>query len=442
MSLGSYKKYKDSGITWLRKIPEHWEIKRIKDIFNLTRGKFTHRPRNDAQMYDNGIYPFIQTGDISKSSKYVDSYKQTLNEEGIKVSRKFKKGTILMTIAANIGDVSILGFDAYFPDSIVGFITNYNKDYFYYLLSTTKNELDTVKVTNTQDNLNLERLNALFKVVPLDNEQTQIANYLDNKTKAIDKKTKFLEQKIQKYKELRKSIINKVVTKGLDTNVKLKDSGIDWIGEIPMYWEVKRLKELGTISTSSVNKKIEEDESLVKLVNYTDVYNNLNKELWAKSNYMKVSAKLNQIIEKSLKKGDVLFTPSSETIEDIGVSSVVMENLSNTLYSYHVLRLRFVKLLDDNFKKYMLNNDFVQLYFSQSSKGTTRKILGLNDFSNLKVLIPPFKEQIQIAQYLDNKTTTIDSIIQNIEKQIEVLAELRKTLINDVVTGKLCVLNN
>src|SRR5690606_24654866 len=210
------------------------------------------------------------------------------------------------------------------------------------------------------------------------------------------KKINILEQKITQYKDLRRSLINQVVTKGLNKNVKLKDSGIDRIGKIPEQWEIKRLKHLGNIETSSVNKKIEEDEVLVKLVNYKDIYNNPTKEIHNNEEYMVVSANNLQLQFKKLKKGDVLFTPSSETIEDIGVSAVVMENLNNTLYSYHILRLRFTKQMNDSFKKYMFNNDFVQSYFSKTAKGTTRKILGLNDFNSLCVIVPPLKEQILI----------------------------------------------
>jgi len=155
---------------------------------------------------------------------------------------------------------------------------------------------------------------------------------------------------------------------------------------------------------------------------------------------MVVSANIKQLKHKQLKEGDVLFTPSSETIEDIGVSAVVMEDLFNTLYSYHILRLRFNKIMFLNFKKYLFNNEFVQFYFSKSSKGTTRKILGLNCFYNLEVPIPPsYEEQKTIADYLETKTAHIDRITETINTQIDKLKELRKTLINDVVTGKIKV---
>src|SRR5690606_33939102 len=178
----------------------------------------------------------------------------------------------------------------------------------------------------------------------------------------------------------------------------------------------------------------------VKLVNYVDVYNNPQKEIWNSEDFMTVSANELQIRSKCLKKGDALFTPSSETIEDIGVSSIVMENLENTLYSYHLIRLRFSTDFDIHFKKYMLNNEKVQYYFSHLATGTTRKILGLNTFYNLPIVFPPSKkEQEQIGQYLAEKSLKIDQIITNIQAQITTLKELRKTLINDVVTGKIKV---
>ena len=124
---------KDSGIEWLGEIPEHWEEKRLKDIAILERGKFTHRPRNDPQMYD-GVHPFIQTGDVARSVKYVTNYKQTLSDKGITVSKCFPKGTLVMAISANIGDVAIVNFNTYFPDSIVAYKSKKCiTDYLFYL---------------------------------------------------------------------------------------------------------------------------------------------------------------------------------------------------------------------------------------------------------------------------------------------------------------------
>ena len=123
---------KDSGVEWLGEVPAHWEVKRVDRTAEILRGKFTHRPRNDPSLYD-GPYPFIQTGDVARAQKVITGYRQTLNEQGFAVSKMFPSGTLVMTIAANIGDVAVLDFAACFPDSIVGFIPRdgVHRDYLY-----------------------------------------------------------------------------------------------------------------------------------------------------------------------------------------------------------------------------------------------------------------------------------------------------------------------
>ncbi|MDU7240414.1 restriction endonuclease subunit S [Clostridium sp.] len=224
------------------------------------------------------------------------------------------------------------------------------------------------------------------------------------------------------------------------TNEEMKESGVEWLGKIPNEWLILKLRNLGNISTSSVDKKIEEKDKIVKLVNYVDIYNSKTKEIYNNSDYMKVSAKEKQIETCDLIKGDVLFTPSSETINDIGYSAVVMEDLDNTLYSYHIVRLRFNRDIYLNFKKYMFwSNSFLN-YLSSRATGTTRKTLSLNDFKENKVVIPLKEEQEKIAKFLDIKTAEFDSIISKKEALIKKLEEAKKSLISEVVTGKVKVI--
>lgn len=220
---------------------------------------------------------------------------------------------------------------------------------------------------------------------------------------------------------------------------EMKDSGVEWLDKIPIQWEILRLRNLGNIATSSVDKKIDEKEEIVRLVNYIDIYNSKTKELYNNSDYMEVSAKEKQIETCDLIKGDVLFTPSSETINDIGYSAVVMEDLKNTLYSYHIVRLRFVKNINLNFKKYIFWSDSFLNYLSSRATGTTRKTLSLNDFKNNYVVVPNINEQEKIAKFLDEKTAQFDSIISKKEALIEKLEEAKKSLISEVVNGKVKV---
>lgn len=202
----------DSGVQWIGRIPNSWKIIKLKYEADIRRGRFSHRPRNDPDYYD-GKYPFIQTGDITASRKYITSYTQTLNERGFKVSTSFPKDTICMSIAANIGDVAILSFDACFPDSIVGIGSKKIEiNYLYYALKNMKERLLSVATISTQQNINVEILKDEFIALPPVDEQKQISNYLDRKSEAIDRivyQKKYLIDKLNEYK---KSLIYEVVT--------------------------------------------------------------------------------------------------------------------------------------------------------------------------------------------------------------------------------------
>lgn len=213
----------------------------------------------------------------------------------------------------------------------------------------------------------------------------------------------------------------------------MKNSGVEWIGEIPKDWEVRRMRNIGIFTSSGIDKLINPEEPLVKIINYTDVYGNESLILNNKD-YMTVSAKEIQIKKNLVKEGDLIFTPSSETIEDIGVSALVNEDLPNTSYSYHVLRFEFKEYIHKNFKKYLCNNEYVQNIFSSRATGSIRKTLNRNDFKDLKVLIPPIKEQKKIAHFLDIKLSEIIKIKTYTKKSIEELKRYKQSLITEAVT--------
>lgn len=208
------REMKDSGVAWIGEIPKEWVCEKIKYATSISRGLFNHRPRNDERYY-NGKYPFIQTGDVANATKHIVSYSQTLNELGKSVSKEFPKGTLTMTIAANVGDVAILNFDAYFPDSVVGFIPNKNIRtlYLFYVFSAMKDEFTRTAIKSTQLNLNIDRVKETFIPVTHDsNEQCEIENYLESKCAEIDKLIAKKEQLVKELESYKKSLIYEVVT--------------------------------------------------------------------------------------------------------------------------------------------------------------------------------------------------------------------------------------
>lgn len=174
--------------TKVGRIPVGWKVKKLGEIANIERGKFSHRPRNDPDYYGGGT-PFIQTGDVCKSNGYILNFSQTLNQRGLSVSKIFPKGTIVITIAANIGYSGILKFDAAFPDSLIGILSHSHVDneYLNYYLSTQQIEMDRRAIEGAQKNINIPFLNSWYIKLPPPHEQRKIAtllSYVDEKLEA------------------------------------------------------------------------------------------------------------------------------------------------------------------------------------------------------------------------------------------------------------------
>ncbi|MGS3450971.1 restriction endonuclease subunit S [Klebsiella electrica] len=213
---------KDSGVEWLGEVPEHWSLKSFRYACLIYRGKFGHRPRNDPSLYD-GDYPFIQTGDVARASKFIETYSQTLNEKGKAVSQLFPSGTLMMAIAANIGDTAILGFEAYAPDSVVGFkpYQNLHLEFLRYSFMAALPALEQTSTQSTQANLNIDRIGAVKAVFPPLEEQLDIIDYLDNMLCSYDSIEENANQAIQLLQERRTALISAAVTGKIDVR--------DWV---------------------------------------------------------------------------------------------------------------------------------------------------------------------------------------------------------------------
>jgi len=208
---------KDSGVEWLGEVPAHWEVKQVRQITQILRGKFTHRPRNDPAFYD-GDYPFIQTGDVTGAKRYITEFKQTLNDKGAGVSKEFPRGTLVMTIAANIGDVAILDFPAFFPDSIVGLVPGLSVDlmYLFYLVKSMKQPLEMNASVSTQMNLNAEQIGSLSACCPPIREQQKIVQHLDSNCEGIDRLIDEAQVATTLLQERRTALISAAVTGQID----------------------------------------------------------------------------------------------------------------------------------------------------------------------------------------------------------------------------------
>lgn len=198
--------FKDSP---LGRIPKEWECEKLSKISSISRGKFTPRPRNNP-IYYNGDFPFIQTGDISNCKElYLNNFTQTLNEKGILVSKKFPAGTIVMTIAANIGDTAILGKEMYLTDSVVGIIPSIDEIYFELFLRSIKKQLENLATQSAQKNINIQKLNEVLIKFPIDdNEQKRISK----KYISIINSIKSFETELTKLQSLKTGLMQDLLT--------------------------------------------------------------------------------------------------------------------------------------------------------------------------------------------------------------------------------------
>jgi len=198
-------------------VPEHWEVMNYRYATQIYRGKFGHRPRNDPSLYD-GVYPFIQTGDIARADKRINTYSQTLNEKGKNVSQKFPAEALVMAIAANIGDTAILDFEAYAPDSVVGFKpkSHVNLEFLRYSFIAALPALEQTSTQSTQANLNIDRIGAVKAVFPPLIEQVTIVQKIDILNVRLDSIERKATVAISLLQERRTALISAAVTGKID----------------------------------------------------------------------------------------------------------------------------------------------------------------------------------------------------------------------------------
>ncbi|EOE2156866.1 restriction endonuclease subunit S [Klebsiella pneumoniae] len=211
-----------------------------------------------------------------------------------------------------------------------------------------------------------------------------------------------------------------------------KDSGVEWIGQVPEHWEVKRLRHVGRYSNSGVDKKSYEDQQTVELCNYTDVY--YNEFISDDMPFMQATASAHEIEQFTLKKGDVIITKDSEDPSDIGIPAFVPHDMPGVVCGYH---LTMIRALNDNYGSYIhrsIQSDHTRAHFFVESPGITRYGLNQNTIGNAPVALPPPEEQATIAATLDRETARIDALVEKKIRFIELLKEKRQALITHAVT--------
>ncbi|MCY4566952.1 MAG: restriction endonuclease subunit S [Candidatus Poribacteria bacterium] len=427
-----YPEYKESGVEWIGEIPKHWKIKRLKYVADLNMGQ---SPPSEEYNSDQIGTPFLQgNAEFGTHHPTPKIYCPTANKHA-------SLGDILVSVRAPVGAINVADQEYGIGRGLCAICPRTNQlecHYAKYLLEVVRIELHVVATGSTYEAVAVDDVSNLICIVPPFSEQTQIANFLDRKTEQIDELIRIKERRIELLQEQRTALINQAVTKGLDPTVEMKPSGVEWIGDIPAHWEVKRLKYVAEILPSNVDKHIYSDDIQIRLCNYTDVY--YNDYITVDTVLEKGSCNEREFAKFVLRKGDVIITKDSETPDDIGVPTFVKDDFDDVVCGYHLTMIRPLACRGEFIFRF-IQSDRTRKYFELESNGITRYGLGKPSIENLLLPIPTDSEQRQIANFLNHKTKQIDDLIAAEQRKIERLKEYRQSLISEAVTGKIDVRN-
>ena len=426
-----YDKYKDSGIAWIGEIPEHWEVCSIKQIMKNKSIKGFPNETVLSLYRDFGIIPKDSRDDNHNvTSEDTSNYK--LVENGDFVINKMKAWQGSMAISDFKGIIS----PAYYICKI--FSPKVVRKYIHYLLRDESYKAEYMRLSTGmrigQWDLNIDDFLQINTILPLLSEQQSIATYLDQKCGEIDELITMQEEMITKLQSYKQSVITEAVTKGLDKNVPLKDSGIEWIGKIPEHWKVKRLKfscnVFGRIGFRGYKSDdlVSEGNGAITLSpsNMKDMkmdYTNRTYLSWKK---------YYESPEIMISKNDILMVKTGSTygkcsfVDDIPMECTI--NPQIVVFKQHKDYPKFLA--------YSFQTKATRAFVETSVVGGTIPTIAQEKIMNYFFAFPPLSEQQSIANYLDQKCSEIDELISIKQQKIEKLKDYKKSLIFECVTGK------
>lgn len=418
-----YDKYKDSGIEWIGEIPDSWSIIPHKHIMT--------KVKQICEKYNNEDIISLTMKGVIKRDLSNPTGKMPLSFDGY---QKVTPGNLLLCL-----------FDIDVTPRCVGLIKDsgltspaysqfkfldYDSPSFYtYLLTMIDDDKCFLHLSkNLRNSLTEENFGAILTIRPTISEQEAIAGYLDQKCGAIDETIEKQKSVIEKLKEYKQSIITQAVTKGLDKSAPMKDSGIEWIGQIPQHWEIRKLKTIGDYRnglTYSPEDICEENNGTLVLRS-----SNIKNGKISFNDNVYVSSNIPEILK--VKKDDILICSRNGSKDLIGKNALIPEELNASFGAFTMI----FRCKCPQYMYNILNSHIFSYYLGSFFTSTINQLTGKN-FGNMDIVYcPNINEQNQINAYLDKKCSEIDKNIEDKEKLIEKLVEYKKSLIYECVTGK------
>ena len=421
------KKLKDSGVEWIGQIPAEWKRVKLKEVTNIIMGQSP-----EAQdIKDFGNIPFMQ-GNREFGSIYPNAVKFCDNSP-----KKSRIGDILLSVRAPVGAINVSDKVYAIGRGLCSICaTSINSKFLMYFLMLIMQDTKKFGQGSTFDAITIQELKQLPVLLPPINTQNRIASYLDRKCAEIDAIIAKQQQVIEKLKEYKLSVITEAVTKGLDPNVPMKDSGVEWIGMVPERWKVGQLKYFATIRAGlTLGKKYEIDAKLVEMP-YLCVAN-VQGEYVDLSDVSSVSVLPEEVEKYSLHKNELLMTEGGDK-DKLGRGCVWNGEIDPCLHQNHVFAVATdAKKLSIHFLSYLTTSGVARSYFEYTAKKTTN-LASTNStiILQFKLPIPSIQEQGDIICYLDKCCKQINTLIHEKENILSKINEYKKALIYEVVTGK------
>ena len=432
--MNSYTEFRDSGIEWIGEIPSSWDVQKVKHCCHVTLGKML--TPNDKGGMSKG--PYLRSQNVQDGGLDLKDVNEMWFSNREITSLGLATNDLLVTEGGQVGRTALWNGSikpCYFQNSLIRIRTfNGDQKFFLYLFQTWfhKGYFDSVVNRVSIPHLTKEKLSEIRVLCPGLEEQKKISRYLDRKTYLIDSLIEKISLKIELLKEQRTSLINQCVTKGLDPDIGMRDSGVGWIGTVPSHWELIKLKYIVSCNTEVLANKTDPNYEFTYIeISDVDYFEGISY----KKNRIAFSDSPSRA-RRVLRKGDVIISTVRTYLRAIGLINRHDDLIGSTGFCV----LRSSKKISEGYLSYAVRSEWFISDVVSNSDGVSYPAINPSDLVDLKITLPPQGEQILISNYLDKKTSQIDSLIGKEAKRIELLKEYRQSLISNVVTGKVRVM--
>lgn len=411
---------KESGIPWIGEIPKDWSNAKYRYSGEFVKGKLPSE--QNVEQLGKPI--------IGASEMLGKDCRNFSTDESVPTCQK--KDILILWDGANAGIVAN-NCEGIVSSTAVKYVCTdkkFDAQYLFYLFKNGEPFFRSKVNGTTIPHMNQKYIDEYLCIQPPLSEQQRIAEFLDRKCAEVDEMIALQEQIIEELKAYKQSVITEAVTKGLNPDAPMRDSGIEWIGSIPEHWEVKRLKQVlsSPLQYGANESGMPYQENLPRYVRITDILDNSLRD-----NIEKQSLTEQQADGYILQHNDILFARSGGTV---GKSFIFNEKYGRCAFAGYLIKASVNELMDAKFVYYFTQTNCCEEWKKQIFIQSTIQNIGADRYSQLQLTIPPTSEQQAIADYLDDKCADIDSLIQTKQSKIDSLKEYKKSIIYEYVTGK------